>query len=145
MQTRPEPPPEAALIRAATKRNRISGRKAASLAGISDARWRQIVTGYQSVGGTYVPVKAPADTLARMAQATGVTADELTTAGREDAAAELRELSAAPPAAQSNAQVEAITALLATLPPEAQQEVLRRLQRNPAVNTQTPADERRAG
>ncbi|MFE9319142.1 hypothetical protein ACFYNV_29270 [Streptomyces albidoflavus] len=79
-----------------------------------------------------------------MAQATGVTADELTRAGREDAAAELRELSTTPPAAQSNAQVEAITALLATLPPEAQQEVLRRLQRHPAVN-QTPADERRAG
>ncbi|MGJ5693015.1 hypothetical protein ACM6RM_07560, partial [Streptomyces pratensis] len=90
MQTRPEPPPEAALIRAAAKRNRISGRKAASLAGISDARWRQIVTGYQSVGGTFVPVKAPADTLARMAQAVGVSAEELAAADREDAADELR-------------------------------------------------------
>lgn len=144
MQTRPEPPPEAALIRAAAKRNRISGRKAASLAGISDARWRQIVTGYQSVGGTFVPVKAPADTLARMAQAVGVSAEELAAADREDAADELRELSTAPPAGQSSAQVEAITALLATLPPEAQQEVLRRFQHNPAV-TQGHVDERRAG
>lgn len=142
MRSRPEPPPEAALIRSALKARRLTARSAAAAAGISDARWRQIISGYQSVSGNHIPVRAPADTLARMAQAAGVTADELAEAGREDAAAELREIA---PASQSSAQVEAITALLATLPPDAQQEVLRRLQQKPAVNTQTPADERRAG
>ncbi|MFP3119521.1 hypothetical protein [Streptomyces sp. SM8] len=145
MRSRPEPPPEAALIRSALKARRLTARSAAAAAGISDARWRQIISGYQSVSGNHIPVRAPADTLARMAQAAGVTADELAEAGREDAAAELREIAPAAPASQSSAQVEAITALLATLPPDAQQEVLRRLQQNPAVNTQTPADERRAG
>ncbi|MFD6128681.1 hypothetical protein ACFWC2_14225 [Streptomyces diastaticus] len=115
------------------------------MAGISDARWRQIVTGYQTVGGTYIPVRAPADTLARMAQAAGATAHELADAGREDAADALRELSTAP-AGQSDPQVEAITALLATLSPDAQQEVFRRLQHgvSPVTHTQAP-DERHAG
>lgn len=42
----------------------------------------------------WVPVKAPPETLARMAQVVGVTPEQLETAGRPDAAAELRELPA---------------------------------------------------
>jgi len=65
----------------------MSGRRAAELAGMSEGRWRQIAKGYMAAGGGHaIPVIAPADTLARMALAVGVTADELRKAGREDAA-----------------------------------------------------------
>ncbi|MEU7092935.1 helix-turn-helix domain-containing protein [Kitasatospora aureofaciens] len=130
MSTRPTPPPEAALLKAALKRSRISQRAAADQAGISEARWRQITSGYQSVSGTPVPIRAPADTLARMAQAVGITATELTEAGRADAAEKLGET--APRSAvdfSSDPAIDAIAALLATLPPEAQDEVLRRVGR----------------
>ncbi|MDN3056924.1 helix-turn-helix transcriptional regulator [Streptomyces sp. SRF1] len=132
--TRPEPPPEAALIRTALKVARLSARSAAKRAGISDARWRQIVSGYQSVSGEQIPVKAPADTLARMAQVVGVSADQLTGAGREDAAQALREMEALAPSMPtetyaSDPHIEAVMQLLTTLPPEAQEEVLRRFQR----------------
>ena len=94
MSERPEQPPEGRLIAVAQKRSRLSIRKAAELAGMSDARWRQIVNGYQIVsGGLRIPVRGPAETLARMAQAVGVTAEQLEEAGREDAAEELRALS----------------------------------------------------
>ncbi|HZR50057.1 MAG TPA: helix-turn-helix transcriptional regulator [Streptosporangiaceae bacterium] len=104
MDARPEPPPEGVLIAAALKDARISVREAARRAGISEGWWRQVVNGYQSLsGGAYGTVRAPAETLARMAQAAGVTADDLTAAGRADAAAELDRLgsgaSAGPPAA----------------------------------------------
>lgn len=132
--TRPQAPHEAALLQAALKRSRMSARSAASKAGISDARWRQIVSGYQSVSGSYIPVRAPAETLARMAQVVGVTAEELATAGRHDAAEALNDLEVlSPPQASavyaSDPHIEAIAALLATLPPEAQDEVLRRVGR----------------
>ncbi|MFF0395093.1 hypothetical protein ACFYSJ_04785 [Streptomyces sp. NPDC005248] len=109
----------------------MSARKAAGLAGLSDARWRQIVSGYQSVSGSYVAVRAPADTLARMAQVVGVTPAELRNAGREDAAAELEELGAPPaprPAPGPYAPpIDAVTAIMAALTPEEQEEVIRRL------------------
>lgn len=70
----------------------MSARTAAREAGISEARWRQIASGYQTVSGTRVPVTAPAETLARMARVVGVTPPELEEAGREDAATELRAL-----------------------------------------------------
>lgn len=92
MTDQPTQPPEGRLIAAALKRSGLSARAAAQRAGISDARWRQIVSGYQTVSGTRVPVRAPADTLARMAQVVGVTAEQLADDGREDAADELRDL-----------------------------------------------------
>lgn len=92
MSDRPEAPPEAQLITAALKRAKMSAREAARRAGLSDARWRQITSGYQAVSGTRVPVSAPAETLARMAEVVGVTAEQLTEAGRGDAAEELRTL-----------------------------------------------------
>lgn len=89
MEPPPEAPPEARLIDEAQKSAtpKISARKAAALAGLSEGRWRQIVKGYQSTGTGYIPVIAPDETLARMAAAVGVTADELVDAGRENAAA----------------------------------------------------------
>ncbi|MEU0276067.1 hypothetical protein [Streptomyces sp. NPDC006307] len=127
----------------------MSARSAASQAGLSDARWRQIVSGYQSVSGAYVPVRAPAETLARMAQVVGVSAEELAEAGREDAAQELARMSK--PAAKagsfaSDPTIDAIATLLATLPPEAQDEVLRRVGRGglPRSADRTNGQERRA-
>lgn len=76
-------------------RRRLSARKLASQAGISEGRWRQIVNGYQSMGGgQYVPVVAPPLTLARMAEVVGVDPTQLREAGRADAADELERLQA---------------------------------------------------
>ncbi|MDQ0961942.1 transcriptional regulator with XRE-family HTH domain [Streptomyces sp. B4I13] len=141
-QKKPAPPPEAVLIREALKQVRMSGREAARRSGVSDARWRQITTGYQTVSGHHVPVVAPAETLARMAQATQVTADELRKAGRSDAADELERLSTPSPSASVPSQyaddphISAIAALLATLPPDAQDEVLRRVRRGSQTRDQ---------
>lgn len=79
---------EGALIERALKLSGLSARKASTQAGISDARWRHIVNGYQPAGrGQVIPVTAPAGTLARMARVVGVTAAQLREAGRGDAAA----------------------------------------------------------
>ncbi|MEW2068470.1 helix-turn-helix transcriptional regulator [Streptomyces sp. NPDC007346] len=129
-QSRPEPPTEAALIARAQKRSGLSGRKAASLAGISDARWRQIIHGYQTISGTRLPVSAPDGTLARMASVVGVTPDQLREAGRPDAADELEQMTPpAPPrpAGQYTPPLDAITAIMASLSVEEQAEVIRRL------------------
>ncbi|WP_158013164.1 helix-turn-helix transcriptional regulator [Streptomyces sp. Root369] len=137
----PKPPSEAALIKEALRRVRLSGREAARRAGLSETRWRQIVNGYQDVGGVRIPVAAPDETLARMAQVVNVSADQLRQVGRSIAAELLDELAAPPTAAStpgapdSNAQIEAITALLATLSPEVRQEVLRRISQPPANET----------
>ncbi|MFE3033095.1 helix-turn-helix domain-containing protein [Streptomyces canus] len=138
----PEPPAEAALIKEALRRARLSGREAARRAGLSETRWRQIVNGYQDVGGVRIPVTAPDETLVRMAQVVSLDSDQLRQAGRQTAAELLDELAAPPtPAsspgvADSHAQVEAITALLATLTPEAREEVLRRFS-SPAASEAT--------
>lgn len=100
----PKPPPEAVLI--ATKRDgavpRLSMREAARLAGISATRWRQLETGIFSARGTDYPERAPAETLARMAQAVGATPEELRTAGRDDAAVILVKILAVEPDAARN-------------------------------------------
>ncbi|WP_375231971.1 hypothetical protein [Streptomyces sp. NWU339] len=68
-----------------------------------------------------------------MAHAVGVTPDELRRTGRTEAADMLAALEA-PPASPSvssdftsDPHIDAIASLLATLPPEAQEEVLRRV------------------
>jgi hypothetical protein len=87
MSQRPDPPPWGVALSAALRRAGMSARQAARLAGISEGRWRQISGGYQVVRpGASAPVRGPAATLARMAAAAGVSADELRAAGREDAA-----------------------------------------------------------
>lgn len=99
-----KPPPEAVLI--ATKRDgavpRLSMREAARLAGISATRWRQLEAGTIRVKGTDYPEKAPAETLALMAQAVGATPEELRTSGRDDAAAILVKILAVEPDAARN-------------------------------------------
>lgn len=79
-----------------------------------------------------------------MAQVVWVTSDQLRQAGRSDAADLLDELAGPPSPASatggpdSNAQIEAITALLATLSPEAREQVLSRFDR-PAVGGSGPS------
>lgn len=88
----PTQPPEAQLIERlrTAVRPKLSIRAAARASAISDSRWHQIIKGYrQESAGLRVPVRAPADTLARMARAVGATADQLREVGREDAADEL--------------------------------------------------------
>lgn len=66
---------------------KMSVSRAAKLAGLSEGRWRQLAKGYQqATTDTRIAAKAPADTLVRMAQAVGVTAEQLRAAGRSDAA-----------------------------------------------------------
>lgn len=90
---KPEMPPEGRLIRDAVKRSGVSMRKTALEAGLSDTRLRQIVNGYQPAGGQYIPVVAPAETIARIATVVGVGYQQLVAAGRQDAADVLAELS----------------------------------------------------
>lgn len=153
--TRPEPPTEAALIDAARRRARLTVREAAQRSGLSEARWRQITNGYQVVSGTKLAVKAPAETLARMALAMGLAPEQLARVGRPDAAEVLEEIAPpgeaamdyAPPqgaTAEYTPPVDAVYAILASLPPEAQAEVVRRLAReHPAAVQPPPSQERR--
>jgi transcriptional regulator with XRE-family HTH domain len=88
MDMPPEPPAEGVLIETARREAGLSVREAARRAGISEGWWRQVVKGYQSLsGGAIGAVRdVPAETIAKMASATGVTPAQLTEAGREDAA-----------------------------------------------------------
>lgn len=89
--------PEGRLIQEAAERRNLSARKLAPLAGISEGRWRQIVNGYQSLGGAgRIAVVGPPLTVARMALAVGVDADQLRRADREDAASALERLAEEP-------------------------------------------------
>lgn len=78
---------EGALIERARQLRGLKARAAARDAGMSDARWRQIESGYASVGpGQVIPVRGPDETVARMASVVGVTAEQLREAGRAAAA-----------------------------------------------------------
>ncbi len=90
----PAAPPEAVLIHRhrETLTPPMSRRQAATQAGISPSQWSDIERGTKKAGnGITVPVQATARTLARMAQVIGVTPDDLTNAGRHDAACELHD------------------------------------------------------
>jgi transcriptional regulator with XRE-family HTH domain len=87
MVDRPDPPAWGVLISAELRDAGMSAREAARRAGISEGRWRQICSGYQVVSpGVYAQVRGPAATLARMATVAGLTPEQLTAAGRDDAA-----------------------------------------------------------
>ncbi|SKJ41228.1 Uncharacterised protein [Mycobacteroides abscessus subsp. massiliense] len=89
--------PEGALIDACRERLRpkLSARRAAELSGISEGRWRQIIKGYQQVtSDVRAPVRAPAETLARMAWTVDASPEQLREVGRADAAEELIALKA---------------------------------------------------
>jgi len=87
----PEAPPEAVLIRQMRDRPpKMSRYEAARIAGISESRWRMIETGTRWFRGQPLEEPpAPAQTIARMAWAVGATPEQLTAAGRKDAAEEL--------------------------------------------------------
>lgn len=101
------------VIDEARRRAGLSARKAAEQAGISEGRWRQIVNGYQPAGrGQVVTVEGPDDTVARMAQAVGVSPAELRKAGRERAAVVLEGLLQPITAEDAKAVREALTGML---------------------------------
>ncbi len=104
---RPPQPPVMQLIE--QRRGRLSIRKAATAAGISEARWRQLESGARSTPLGYAAESAPPDTLARMARAAGVTPAELRENGEDGAASILEEL-IAEHAAQADADEEAAAA-----------------------------------
>ena len=89
-----DPPPEADLIH--RRRREASGpplsrRQAAARAGVSPSQWSDVERGSKRAGpGIVIPVRATAETLAKMAAAVGVSAGELAAAGRDDAAGQLR-------------------------------------------------------
>lgn len=88
MKTTPRPPrpPVMDLIAERRRRRDLSLRRAGSLAGISEARWRQLENGFRTTPIGPAPEHAPARTLARMAAAVGVTPAELDGAGQPEAA-----------------------------------------------------------
>lgn len=90
-----------------------SVRSCAQVAGISEARWRQVVKGIQRQGGMDIPVRTTPKTLAAMARAVGadVTA-VLVAAGMEPDAAPAT-LEPNPAEGATNAQL--LTALAARL------------------------------
>lgn len=119
----------------------LTVRAAAREAGISESRWRQIVSGYrQETAELRVPVRAPARTLARMARVVGSTPEQLREVGRDDAADELVRLCAEPATPPKNAQtqgqettvdvavefaaMEQVAAVIGDLDPEARRRVL---------------------
>ena len=95
MSAQPTAPPESDLIRQRreTAAPPLSRRQAAAKIGISPSQWSDIERGSKKAGqGTVVPIRATAETLARMAQAVEVSAAELANVGREDAADLLTQL-----------------------------------------------------
>ncbi|BBA98537.1 hypothetical protein RVR_4754 [Actinacidiphila reveromycinica] len=105
------PPPEGLLLIAARARQGCSGRDVAQRTALSaailrklgssprkstlsESYWRSVAGGYQWVGRKKVPARPSARGVARYAHALGVTAEQLTTAGRADAAQLLRTIAA---------------------------------------------------
>lgn len=84
--SRPDPTPEGALIKARLKRIGLSQRALAEKVKLSEARVRQVINGYASIGaGRTTEVVAPAETVARLALAAGIVPDDMRSA-RSDAA-----------------------------------------------------------
>ena len=83
-------PPEALLIaRMREKAPRISMSEAARRSGISLTRWRQIENGFRPERGVRYREVGPAQTIAKMAAAVGISPAQLAEVGRADAADEL--------------------------------------------------------
>lgn len=105
----PTPTIEGLLIRRARQRSRpkISMADAASKAGMSVDNWGHIERGYQSMGRDQPPriVVPPADTLAHMAYAVGITPQELAEIDRTDAAVALDDLRHRQPAFATDKQL----------------------------------------
>lgn len=87
---KPEPPPEATLLRLARMASGIRTPVAAAAAGISKARLSQIENGYEKRAGQYRSVSGSDAVIAHLAAVSGVTPRELDEAGRPVAASVLR-------------------------------------------------------
>lgn len=127
MSFQPTAPAEAELIRQGREAAvpEMSRRQAALKAGISASQWSDVERGYKKAGpGVIVPVQATAETLARMAQVAGVSADHLAAAGREDAARELRALGQQREMRQRLATVPGLGELGSPLPNAGSEELL---------------------
>lgn len=72
----PSLPPLGALLENARTHLKISKREAARRAGISEARWRQVVTGLQNTRDRGTPSNPRAVTVAAMARAVDLDPDE---------------------------------------------------------------------
>lgn len=70
-------PPVMQLIEQRRDRLGMSKRAAAALAGISEARWRQLENGYREIRGIPVTEEAPDPTLARMALAVRLAPEDI--------------------------------------------------------------------
>lgn len=69
--------PLGALLEQARARKNLAKREAARRAGISEGRWRQVVTGVQKAGpGKTIPVRYRANTVVAMARAVEVPVDQ---------------------------------------------------------------------
>lgn len=83
--------PEGKLLHEAMQREGLSFRAIAAQIGMSDARVRNIINGYQAVGrGQRIDITGPEDTVAKIAAVVQVTPEQLEAAGRHDAARALR-------------------------------------------------------
>lgn len=92
---RPQPPPEAVLIRLVREAQGIKIPEAARRAGISKGRWSQVELGYETRSGIVKPVKASAGVIAHMADAVHLPPERLEAEGeRPDAVGILREIAA---------------------------------------------------
>lgn len=106
-EVRPEPPPEAKLIRIAREAARIQVRAAARAAGVSKSHWAAVEAGYERRDGLYRPMSGTsAATIAHMAHAVGLPPERLEVAGRPDAAEVLSEIIAQEAAAEPEASVD---------------------------------------
>lgn len=126
--SKPEPPPEAVLLRLARMASGIRTPVAAAAAGISKARLSQIENGYEKRAGQYRPVSGSDAVIAHLAAVCRVTPAELDEAGRPVAASVLRiilERQAASAAAEAGE--------VADLPPAGMPEHLRKYWRNPVI------------
>lgn len=140
MSTPPPPPTRwGVLINRALETTGMSIRQAAPLAGISDVRWGQIVRGYQKSGDLYVVAKGSPAALARMAAVVGVTPQQLSDAGRPDAA---RALAATQPPGDG---AEDIIARVQAMPPTAARALLADLAARLGVTSPAGEERRRYG
>lgn len=128
--------PEGELIELARQARvpRLTANRAAELAGMSSARWRQIVSGRAPQGGgRFMRVRGPADTIARMASVVGVTSVQLRMAGREDAAEVMEHASFAErPAATNRPRIGSLSEAADVLNEIA--DMLRRQSDNPGIH-----------
>lgn len=82
-------------------------RRAAHLAGIAPQSWANVENGSKTLGaGLVVSHEGSADMIARMASVVGITPDELTAAGRPDAAEILQVICQARPSARAAGVIE---------------------------------------